>query len=54
MDTSIVDRVIEQLKDLPQELQWRVLEFTRAVSSLYPSWNFWRGITSVCRKHFER
>ena len=30
MDTPIVDKVIEQLKALPQELQWRVLEFTRA------------------------
>jgi hypothetical protein len=28
MDISIVDKVIEQLKSLPQELQWRVLEFT--------------------------
>ena len=35
MNTSIVEKVIEQLKFLPQELQWRVLEFTRtlAVSS---------------------
>ena len=31
MDTSIIDKLIEQLKDLPQELQWRVLEFTRAL-----------------------
>ena len=36
MDTSIVDRVIEQLKDLPQELQWRVLEFTRALAVSTP------------------
>ncbi len=31
MDTYIVDKVIEQLKSLPSELQWRVLEFTRAL-----------------------
>jgi len=31
MNTSIVDKVIEQLKFLPQELQWRVLEFTRTL-----------------------
>jgi hypothetical protein len=33
MQTSIIDKVIEQLKDLPQEMQWRVLEFTRALTS---------------------
>jgi len=33
MDVPIVDKVIEQLKALPQELQWRVLEFTRALPS---------------------
>jgi hypothetical protein len=31
MATSILDKVIEQLKVLPYELQWRVLEFTRAL-----------------------
>lgn len=36
MNVSIVDKVIEQLKDLPQELQWRVLEFTRALVSSTP------------------
>lgn len=36
MDTSIVDKVIEQLKALPHELQWRVLEFTRALSVSAP------------------
>jgi hypothetical protein len=30
MTTPILDKVIEQLKALPYELQWRVLEFTRA------------------------
>ncbi|MEL7039366.1 MAG: hypothetical protein AAFO04_27690 [Cyanobacteria bacterium J06592_8] len=29
MNTSIVDRVIEQLKVMPQHLQWRVLEFAQ-------------------------
>lgn len=36
MNTSIVEKVIEQLKDLPQELQWRVLEFTRALAVSKP------------------
>jgi hypothetical protein len=31
MDTTISDRVVEQLKVLPQHLQWRVLEFARAL-----------------------
>lgn len=36
METTIVDKVVEQLKILPQELQWRVLEFTRALSLSTP------------------
>lgn len=36
MDTPIVDKVIEQLKTLPQELQWQVLEFTRALAQSTP------------------
>ena len=36
MDTSIVEKVIEQLRSLPQELQWRVLEFTRALAVSTP------------------
>lgn len=36
MDTSIVDKVVEQLKGLPSELQWRVLEFTRALTISTP------------------
>lgn len=36
MDISVIDKVIEQLKDLPQELQWRVLEFTRALAVSTP------------------
>jgi len=36
MDTPIVDKVIEQLKALPHELQWRVLEFTRALALSTP------------------
>ncbi|MEN6576523.1 MAG: hypothetical protein ABFD90_09285 [Phycisphaerales bacterium] len=36
MDRPIVDRVIEQLKDLPQELQWRVLEFAVALAQSTP------------------
>ena len=36
MNVSIVDKVIEQLKALPYELQWRVLEFTRTLSLSTP------------------
>ena len=36
MDTPIVDKVIEQLKSLPHDLQWRVLEFTRALAQSTP------------------
>jgi hypothetical protein len=31
-----MDKVIEQLKVLPQELQWRVFEFTRALAVSIP------------------
>ena len=36
MDMPIVEKVIEQLKALPQELQRRVLEFTRALAESTP------------------
>lgn len=36
MDTPIVDKVIEQLKTLPHELQWRVLEFAHALAQSTP------------------
>jgi len=36
MDTPIAEKVVEQLKDLPQELQWRVLEFARALAQSTP------------------
>jgi len=32
MDTAIIDKIIEQLEALPDELQWRVLEFTRSLT----------------------
>ncbi|WP_446380321.1 hypothetical protein [Coleofasciculus sp. E2-BRE-01] len=32
MDTLILDKLIEQLKIMPQDLQWRVLEFARTIS----------------------
>ncbi len=35
MDT-LVDKVVEQLKTLPEELQWRVFEFTRALAVSVP------------------
>lgn len=36
MNTFIVDQVVEQLKGLPYELQWRVFEFTRALAMSAP------------------
>lgn len=36
MDTPIIDKVIEQLRAMPYELQWRVLEFTRALTLSTP------------------
>jgi hypothetical protein len=36
MTTPIVDRIVEQLKNLPHELQWRVLEFTNALAASAP------------------
>ncbi len=32
MGISIIDQVIEEVRTLPRELQWRVLEFTRKLS----------------------
>ncbi|RCJ21952.1 hypothetical protein A6770_04810 [Nostoc minutum NIES-26] len=32
MNISIIDEVIEQLKVMPQHLQWRVLEFARILA----------------------
>ena len=42
MDISVVEKVIEQMKNLTQELQWRVLEFTRALAVSTP-----QGISGV-------
>lgn len=36
MDTPIIEKVVEQLRTLPSELQWRVLEFTRALALSAP------------------
>jgi len=36
MSTLVVDKVVEQLEGLPYELQWRVLEFTRALARSIP------------------
>ncbi|MFP5273195.1 hypothetical protein [Coleofasciculus sp.] len=33
MDTPLLDKLIEQLKIMPQDLQWRVLEFAHALAS---------------------
>lgn len=39
---TLVDRVMEQLKTLPYEMQWRVLEFTRALAVSAP-----RGVSGI-------
>lgn len=31
MSTSVIDEVIEELRAMPQHLQWRVLEFVRTL-----------------------
>ena len=31
MNASIIDEVVEQLKAMPQDLQWQVLEFARTL-----------------------
>lgn len=31
MNTSIIDRVVEQLKVMPQQKQWQVLQFTETL-----------------------
>ncbi len=36
MDTPIIDKVVERLRDLPQALQWRVLECARALAVSTP------------------
>lgn len=33
---TLVDKVVEQLKTLPYEMQWRVFEFTRALATSAP------------------
>jgi len=33
MDTPSLDKLIEHLKIMPQDLQWRVLELARALAS---------------------
>ncbi|MGB9753740.1 hypothetical protein [Roseiflexus castenholzii] len=36
MSTMVIDEILDQLKFLPYELQWRVLEFTRALALSVP------------------
>lgn len=36
MENKIIEKVVEQLRTMPPELQWRVLEFTRALSISTP------------------
>ncbi|MGB8647209.1 MAG: hypothetical protein WCF84_18370 [Anaerolineae bacterium] len=33
---TLVDKVVEQLKTLPEGLQWRVLEYTRELANAIP------------------
>ena len=33
---TLVDQVVEELKNLPYEMQWRVFEFTRALVASVP------------------
>ena len=33
---TLVDKVVDQLKTLPYEMQWQVLEFTRALAVSVP------------------
>lgn len=46
MNDVIVEKVIEQLKDLPYELQWRVFEFTRALNLSAPRGTSGRSLLS--------
>jgi len=34
MNISIIEEVVEQLKVMPQHLQWQVLEFVRALAQV--------------------
>jgi hypothetical protein len=36
MNTLVMDKVMQQMQTLPSELQWRVLEFTRALAISTP------------------
>lgn len=36
MSASIIEQVVEQLEDLPDELQYRVLEFVQSLASSEP------------------
>jgi len=47
MDTPVIEKVVEQLRSLPYELQWRVLEFTRALALSVP-----RGVSGRKVLHF--
>lgn len=47
MASTISDRVVEQLKVLPLNLQWRVLEFARALAMSEP-----KGTPGIELAHF--
>jgi len=36
MSTVVMDKVVEELAGLPSEMQWRVLEFARALARSRP------------------
>ncbi|MDY6938707.1 MAG: hypothetical protein SWY16_13665 [Cyanobacteriota bacterium] len=35
MSTSIIDRIVEQLKSMPQPLQWQVLKFAQTLTACH-------------------
>ena len=49
MDSPIIEKVVEQLRTLPQELQWRVLAFARALAQSTP-----RGVPGRELLHLAR
>ena len=36
METVVVNKIVDQLKELPYEMQWRVFEFTRTLAVSVP------------------
>lgn len=47
MKTQVTEKIVEQLNSLPYELQWRVLDFTRALALSTP-----HGVSGKRLLHF--